>query len=118
MTGQVAALVGEGVVDRVADSSLGGQMDHAPGAGRRHQLRERLMLGDVQADHLEAVPPHQPRDARLLERRIIVGVEHINPDHALTTQQQPLGHVVAHEAGRACDDDRALGHAQPRPMEA
>jgi hypothetical protein len=63
MAGQIAALIGERIVDRVANPGLGGQMHDPLGTRRLHQLQQGLVLGDVHPDHREARSAFQPGGA-------------------------------------------------------
>jgi hypothetical protein len=117
VAGQVGALVGERVVDRVAHAGLGGQVDDALGAAGADQLHHRRVVGDVQADHGEARPAVETGGAGGLEGRVVVVVEDVDADHRLAAVEQALGHVHADETRGAGDDDRRVAHA-PRPIEA
>ena len=54
VAGKVGALVGEGVVDRVADAGLGGEVDDPLAPGVRTRAAIGLGVGDIGADHAES----------------------------------------------------------------
>ncbi len=110
MTGQVGALVGERLVDRIANARLGGEVHDPLGAAVGDQRREGLMVRDVEADHGEARSRFQPRRPRRLERGIVVVDEGIDAYDGFPTIKQAVGRVSPDEPGRAGDDD---GHGPP-----
>ena len=110
VTGEVRALIGEWVFNRVANPRLGGQVHHATRAGLAHQLTEAGGLGDVQPNHGEVRVSRQAISPRGLQGRVIVVVEDIDPHHPLATGQQPFGYMHSNKAGRAGDDE---GHDRP-----
>jgi hypothetical protein len=83
---------------------------------RPQQPRHGVGVGQVQLVEGEgarrriAGQRHQPRP---LQRRIVVGIEVVEPDHRLAARQQGAAEMRADEAGRAGHQDMA--HAQRRP---
>src|SRR5690606_40196913 len=63
-------------------------------------------VGDVEPGEGEAGALLQPLEARALERRIVVGVEIVDPDHLLAALKQGEADVEADEAGATGHDDR------------
>src|SRR5262249_26336151 len=49
-------------------------------------------------------------EPRLLERRVVVGVEIVEADDAVAVREQTTRDVEADEAGRAGDEDRLVRH--------
>ncbi len=103
---QVGVFVGEGLLQRIADPRLGGQVHDPAGAGLPQQVREGLGVGHVHAHHAEAGMLHQGGGSRLLEGRVVVGVELVHPHDLLAAFQQAQGGMASDEAGRAGDDDQ------------
>jgi hypothetical protein len=52
----------------------------------------------------------QPLQPRVLQRRVVVAVQIVDPDHRLPARQQALRRVEADEAGRAGDEDGSASH--------
>ncbi len=112
MPGEIGPLVGEGVVDRVAHAGLRREMHHPPGAGGAHQGRKGLSLCDVHALQLEARAVQQRLDPRLLQGRVVIGIEVVHPQDLFAAIQQPLADEAADEPCGAGDDDQ--GRLFPR----
>ncbi len=106
MPHQVGPLVGEGVLQGVADPRLGRQMHHPPRAAVPHQGLEGVGVRHVHPLQPEARAIQQRLDPRLLQGRVVVGIEVVDPDDLLATVQQPQGHEPADEPRRAGDDDQ------------
>ena len=105
MPGDIGALVGEGVLQRVAHPRLGGEMHNPVRAALAHQGGEGLRVGDVHPHHFEGGMGGEPRRARRLQADLVVVVEVVDADHGLAALQQTLGHKTADEAGRARNDN-------------
>jgi len=103
--GQVAALIGEGVFDRVANPGLGGQVHDPVGAAVAHKGLDRIAVGDVEPGHGETGARLERRRAAGLQRRIIIGVEDVDADDGLAAIQQAMSDMGSDEAGGAGDDD-------------
>ncbi len=99
VAGQVGALIGERILDRVAHARLGGQVHDPLGAAFADQGLERLRVGDVHPDHGEAGPLFQPPGPRRLQGGVVVVVEGVDPD-ALAAVQQAMGDVGSDESRR------------------
>ena len=108
-------LVGEGVLDGVADPGLGREMDDAVGPGVAHQPLHQGRVGDVGADHAEALTALEPGGPGMLQRHLIVVVEDVDADDLFAPVQQALGHVHADEAGCAGDQNRHSLVSPARP---
>ena len=102
---EVGVDVGGGLLEAVANSGLGGQVDHAVGLGLGEQRRHRFAIGQVDGRVAIALARFKPRKARLFQRRVVVGVEIVQPHHSVAAIQQPMRDVGADEAGRAGDQD-------------
>jgi len=99
----------------VPDAGLRGQVDDAGDAGRLALQggRERAALRQVQPLEAEARPGLQARQARLLQRRVVVGIQAVDAEHGLAARQQPFGHGSADESRHAGYQD---GHEPPSPL--
>ena len=113
MAGQIGLLVGKGVLNRIANSGLGGQVDNPLGAAVAHQGRQGLGVGDVHSDHAKIGAGFQPGRAGGLERRIVIGVEVVDADDGFASIQQALDGVHTDEAGGPCHN-----HGHGRFLEA
>ena len=72
---QVVGDVGLGIDERIAHAGLRGEMDDAREAAVREQLRRRARVGQVEAFEPESRQPFEARDARLLQRDVVIGIE-------------------------------------------
>ena len=90
----------------MAYACLGGQMDDPVDVrvGREGGLH-RIAVGDIELREGKALDGLQRRAPRLLERRVVVGIEVVEAEHPLAAGEQGLGDVRADEAGCAGDDD-------------
>jgi hypothetical protein len=110
VTGQIAVLVGEGILDGVTNAGLGGHVDDATGVRLPYDLAQGRRVGDVRPHHSEAGVRLQPRDTRLLQADVVVIGEIVDPDDFLTAIEKPFGHMHADEPRSAGDDHRHLRH--------
>ncbi len=102
--GQVAVGVGVRILDRVAHARLRREVHDAPDAPIREQRIHRLAVREVDPLEPELFLRPQPREPRLLERRVVVRIEVVEADHLVAAREQLPGHVVADEARRAGDE--------------
>ena len=84
-------------------------MDNARGAGRLDELGEGRRVGHIHPDHAKGRVGLQPGRPRGFQRRIIIGVELIDPDDRLAPRQQSRTHRGADEPRRSRHD-----HSQER----
>ena len=101
---QVAVHVRVRVLQRVAHAGLRGQVHHHLGPLVGEQARHPVAVRQLHPLEAEAVAPLQPRQPRLLEARVVVGVHVVDPQHLVAARQQAFGEVVADEAGGAGDE--------------
>src|ERR1700731_4821269 len=115
--GEVCVRVGVRIDQRVAHARLGGEMDHVLEAVLREQLRHPGAVGEVELDEMEGRIFAKLVEPRLLERRVIIGVEVVEAYDRAAGSQQPARHVEADETGGAGDENRIGGHrrAHSRP---
>jgi hypothetical protein len=92
----------------MADAGLRGQVhdagDLVPGASG--EALDRLEVGDIGLLEREARVPAQALEPRGLERRVVIAVEVVEPQHRLAAPEQGEAHVIADEARAAGDQDR------------
>ena len=113
VAGEVGALVGRRVLERVADAGLGGEVDHA--VRLRRARGHDGGVGDVAGGHLDAGLARKPGGPRALQGRVVVAVEVVQPEHAVAPGGERQADVVADEARGAGDEDGGHG---PRLAEA
>ena len=103
--GEVGLAVGLRVLDGVAHPGLGGQVDDAVEALAREKRVQPGTVGDVEPLEREARLRPQARQARFLQRRLVIGIEVVDAHDRVAARQQPLGDVHSDEAGGAGDQD-------------
>ena len=108
--GEVGIRIGVRIDQRVAHAGLRGEMHDVGKAMLGEQRRHAGAVGEIELDEAEAAILRELVEARLLERRIVVGVEIVEADDGAAIRQQPARHMKADEAGRAGDEDRISGH--------
>jgi len=81
---EVGVDVRVGVLDRVADSGLGGEVDDDAEAVRGEEGLHLAAIGKVDADKDEAVLLFKPLESGLLEGRVVVVVEVVEADDLTT----------------------------------
>ena len=102
---QIRVHVGVGILDRIPDPRLGGEMDHPL---RFFPREEGFHAGPVrQIQTVEAKTPMvvQPGQSGLLETDVVVVVEVVEPDDFVAPPQQQFGGVETDEPGRAGHED-------------
>ena len=72
------------------------------------QFRHGPAVGDIDLLELEIGECLELRDPRLLETRVVIGIEVIEADHVVSVHQQPPRNVHADESGRSGDENRLL----------
>ena len=95
---EVALDVGVRIGDRVSHAGLCGQVDHAIEALFPEQPGHAVTVGQV---HTEQTKPRlrcESREARLLERGIVIVVDDIEAHHLIATGQQTFAGMIADEA--------------------
>ena len=75
---------------------------------------DRLPIGHVRCVKCEAWLAIQPRQPRLLQPHVVVGVQVVHAEHALAARQQRLGDMITDEARRSGQQDRHSGRATRR----
>ncbi len=105
---QIAVDVCARIRERIADPSLGGQVDHALRTRTRKKTLEAVPIGEVQPVKLEPGAAGQSRQARLFKPDIVVVVDAVEADHMVPTRDQALSDVIADEPRNACKQDLHL----------
>ena len=95
---EVALDVRVRIRDRVSHARLRGQVDHAIEALFPEEARHAVTVGQVHAEETESRLGGESRDARLLQRGIVVVVDVIEAHHLIATRQQPFAGMIADEA--------------------
>ena len=107
---EVAGGVGSRVLQRVAHAGLGGEMDHqietSGGEKRVHARR----IGEVELVEGEA-RIREPGEAVMLQPRVVIGVQVVEPDHLPAFGEQTQRDGAADETGNAGDEN--AGHTAP-----
>src|SRR5438034_8980106 len=117
-SGDVAVDVGVRVFHRIAHSGLGGEVDDPPRAPLAKEAGHLCAIGDVEPDKLEPVEVAELLKARLLQLRIVVGIEIVDSHDGVAALEEPFRDVVADESGRAGDENQnsaMLSCAPPCP---
>lgn len=100
---QIAVGVDVGVLQGVAHTRLGCEVDHPVEAVLGEQRGHALAIGQVQRDESHVVAARQIIEAGLLERDIVIRVEIVDPDDLVALPGEPPGHGMADEPGQAGD---------------
>ena len=109
---EIAVLIGEGVFEAIANARLRGEMDDPADAVRFDQFADQPGARDVAVDQPEVEIVDEPRDARLLERDVVIVGEIVEPEHAFAAREEPFGHSMADKArGAGYQDGAVVGHA-------
>ena len=99
--GDVAAHVGVWVLERMAHAGLRREVHHALKFLAREERGHGRLVGEVELHEAKLRLHREAREARLLERNVVVLIQVIETDHLVTAREQPLGRVRADEAGGA-----------------
>ena len=101
---EVALDVGAGIRNRIAHAGLRGEVDHAVERLAGKQLAHGGFVFEAALDEGEARFLAQQRQARFLERRVVVVVDVVEADDGVAAREQRAGHVESDEAGGAGDE--------------
>ena len=89
-----------GILDRIPDARLRGEMNHHRKAMRPEQIRDAAALDKIELHETESGIVFQNVETRFLQRRIVIAVEIVQPDDAMAGLQQFLRDVKPDEACR------------------
>ena len=95
---QIGVDIGVRISERVSHARLRGQMDDHGKPIPREQRRYRHAIRHIKPFELEARVVAKDIEPGRLQPRIVIGVEIIDPDDAMTGLQQSLRHVESDEA--------------------
>ena len=80
----------------------------------RKQRRDRLTVCEIGLDEGKAGIVPQQLQARAFQRRIVIAVEIVEPDHGAALGQKLPGDVKADKAGGTRDQNRLIRHPVPK----
>jgi hypothetical protein len=100
-TDHIAVDVGMRILQRVAHTGLGRQIDDPLRPLGGEQGGDAVAVGDVEPGKPEARIGRQARQARFLQRHVVVVVEVVDPDHFVAARQQTLADMHADKSGGA-----------------
>jgi hypothetical protein len=103
------------MVDRVAHAGLCGEMNHARELVPREQIEQPRAFSQVGFFEREPLVVPQHRQPRLLQRRVVVAVDAVEPDHRAALLQQLFGDVEADEPGSSGDENGVRRHCGASP---
>ena len=106
---QIGLLIGEGVVDTVAHPGLRREMDDPLDAAVPDQRLDVIGVRDVHFDEAETLQVLKIGEPGMLQRRIIIIVQIVDPDHRFAARDQPRRNRMADETG-------GTGHENGRIM--
>ena len=89
-------------------------MDHAHDIIVADERRHFCGVGNVDAFKCEAIDASKSREARFLQCGVVIVIDDVDANDALTARQQPMRHGMANEAGCACYEYRCR-HFKKRP---
>ena len=107
---QVALDVGRRVLERVADACLGGEIHHHTrpfGGEQRHKRLTLFQSNLLKTPGTGRSHGRDRREARLLEGGVVIAVEVVDADHAITALQQPLAERCPNETGSTGHQNRS-----------
>src|SRR5215468_10261390 len=104
--GEVGPGIGMGIDQGMTHAGLRREVDDVGKAVLGEQCRHGVTVGDIGLLEAEAGNGLKLLNACLLEARIVIGVEVVEPDHPIAVRQQAAGHMHADEPGRAGDENR------------
>src|SRR3954451_10612831 len=110
---QIRITIGMRIVDRVAHAGLGSEVDD----GRKSMLCKQLIgdctIGEFELHETELRMLPQDIQPQLLQRRIIVAVQIVEPDNRAAFRQELTSDVKSDETGGTRDKDRLIRHCIP-----
>src|SRR5579859_3576108 len=98
----IAVNINVGVLQRVSDSGLRGEMDDRAELLSPEQVLNLLPVADIELHETKPGPGLEQLEPRLLEALVIKRIEIVDPDNMVTRVQQALRQVESYESGAAC----------------
>ena len=105
-----------GVVEGVTDASLRRHMHHPLGPLLGEGRLDDRSIGEVGLDELETAMLLEPRQPRLFQRHVVIGIEIVEANHLVAAIEQPRRRVIAYEAGGAGDQNSHIVAWLPLPV--
>ena len=97
------------VIDRIPHASLRGQMHDPVDRASGEQGVDADSVAQRHADKLECVVRPEPRKTCLFQRRIVIRIQVVEPDHTIAAGEQSLGDMHPDETG-GTSDENGSGH--------
>ena len=115
VSNKIRADIGGRIVEAVAHPRLCPQMYDPVDRRVSQRGAKRIRIGKVEPMEAEVSPfCRNHREPRLLQLRIVISIEIINPDHRIAARKQGAGDVHADEAGASGDENGHMAAASPR----
>src|SRR5712691_571174 len=97
---EVGRGIGMGIDQGMPHPGLRREVDDVGEAVLREQGSHGVTVGNVGLLEPKAGNDIELRDARLLQARVVIGIEVVETDHAIAVRQKAASHVHADESGR------------------
>src|SRR6516225_2352634 len=102
---QIAVDIGARVFQRIADTRLGGKVDHELGSMLVEQLPQRVLSRDISPAEYEIVPFLEKFQPALFQIDVVVIIQVVHTDHGLAMIEQATGQVKANDPRRPGDQN-------------
>src|SRR3954451_10456786 len=110
---EIALGISVRMVDRIADAGLRGEMDNSREAVFCPQPVHRFTIGKIDLFERKPWLALQDFQAGLFQRRIVIAVEVIQPEHRAALGQQPADDMEADETRSPRDQYCLIRHRTP-----
>src|SRR5262249_38300250 len=111
-TGKIGIEISVRILQRITDAGLGGQMHHWPELAVCKDRLNGASLGEIDLVKGKITEFAQNRQARLLQRRIVIVIDAVHADHRATGFKQSAGKGKSDKARRAGNQDSILRHSR------
>ncbi len=115
---EIGIYIGMRMIDRVANTGLGGEMHHRLELAFCKECGDRLALGKVHQHEGKAWIRIQVVQPRAFQRWVVVAVEAVQPDDMPAFRQQLPRDVKADEPRRTRDQYCPFRHHVPKQLSA
>jgi hypothetical protein len=109
-TGEIGIDISVRILQRITNAGLGGQMHNRPELSLGKNALDRVPLSEIDLVESKFLKFAQDRQARLLERRIIIIVDAVHADHRAASCKKMAGKSKADEARGTGNKDGILRH--------
>ncbi len=106
-TDEIGVDVGSGILQGIANTGLGCQMDDSIKRIGLEQPLDRCAVRDIDRIEDESIALSQSLETILFQLNGVVAIEVIDTDNAITSGEKPLGQVITDEARCPSDQDRS-----------